>query len=79
LERQTKTSGRAVFAARVRKQARSLCYIATTNPCAATAPHRTENKARCVWKNAAVEQRSKRTLPFKTERFIPAVKTPLRF
>jgi hypothetical protein len=42
-------------------------------------PHSTENEACCVWKNAAVKQPSVRSLPFKTKRFIPAVKNPLRF
>jgi hypothetical protein len=42
-------------------------------------PHRTENETCCVWKNAAVKQPSVRTLAYKAERFIPAVKKPLRF
>jgi hypothetical protein len=37
-------------------------------------PHRTENEACCVWKNAAVKQPSVRSLSFKTKRFIAAVK-----
>jgi len=41
-------------------------------PTAVRPPHRTENEACCVWKNAAVKQTSVRSLPFKTERFIPA-------
>jgi hypothetical protein len=39
-------------------------------------PHRTEKEACCVWKNAAVKQPSVRSLPFKTKRFIAAVKNP---
>ena len=42
-------------------------------------PHRTQNEACCVWKTAAVKQPSVRSLPFITERFISAVKKPLRF
>ena len=41
-------------------------------PTAVRPPHRTENEACCVWKNAAVKRPSVRSLPFKTERFIPA-------
>jgi len=41
-------------------------------PTAVRPPHRTENEANCVWKNAAVKQPSVRSLPFKTERPIPA-------
>jgi len=48
-------------------------------PTAVRPPHRTENEACCVWKNAAVKQPSVGSLAFKTERFIPAVKKPLRF
>ena len=51
-------------------------------PPAAVRPlHRTENEACCVWKNAAVKQPSVRSLPFKTERLIPAAAanvSPLR-
>jgi len=61
------------FAARARKQACSFVSIATANRCAATAPHRTENEACCVWKNATVKQPPVSSLAFKTERFIPAV------
>ena len=48
-------------------------------PTAVRPPHRTENEACCVWKNAAVKQPSVGSLAFKTERFIPAVKNPLLF
>jgi len=48
-------------------------------PTAVRPPHRTENEACCVWKNAAVKQPPVSSLAFKTERFIPAVKKPLRF
>jgi len=50
-------------------------------PTAVRPPHRTENEACCVLKNAAVKQPSVRSLPFKTERFIPvaaAAVSPLR-
>jgi hypothetical protein len=39
-------------------------------------PHHTENEVCCIWKNAAVKQRFVRSLPFKTKRFIAAVKKP---
>jgi len=84
LERQTKTGGRAVVLPLVRASRYvPLCSIATANRCAATAPqpHRTANEACCVWKTAAVKQPSVRSLPFKTERFIPtagAAVSPLR-
>jgi len=48
-------------------------------PTAVRPPHRTENEACCVWKNAAVKQPSVRLRAFKTERFIPAMKKPLLF
>jgi len=48
-------------------------------PTAVRPPHRTENEACCVWKNAAVKQPPVSSLAFKAERFIPAVKTPLWF
>jgi hypothetical protein len=48
-------------------------------PTAVRPPHRTENEACCVWKNAAVKQPSVDSLAFKTERFIPALKKPLLF
>ena len=41
-------------------------------PTAVRPPHRTENESRCVYLNAAVKQPSVRSLPFKTERSIPA-------
>ena len=50
-------------------------------PTAVRPPHHTENEACCVWKNAAVKQLSVRSLPFKTEHFIPAAAmavSPLR-
>jgi len=41
-------------------------------PTSVRPPHRTENEACCVWTTAAVTRPSVRSLPFKTERFIPA-------
>jgi hypothetical protein len=37
-------------------------------------PHRPENEACCVWKNAAIKLPPVRSLPFKTTRFVEAVK-----
>jgi hypothetical protein len=42
-------------------------------------PHRPENEACCVWKDAAVKEPLVRSLPFETKRFIEAVKKTRRF
>jgi len=59
------------FAASARKQVRSLVFHCHRQPLCG---HRTEQKMKhvCVWKYAAVKRPSVRSLPFKTERFIPA-------
>jgi hypothetical protein len=57
-----------------------LC-VTLSPPTAVRPAHRAENDACCVWKNAAVKQMTLRSLPFKTERFIPAAAaavSPLR-
>jgi len=72
LERQTKTGGRAVVSPLVRAKQVTFTRVPLPPPTAVQPPHRTENEARCVWKNAAVKQPSVRTLPSKTERFIAA-------
>jgi hypothetical protein len=43
-------------------------------PTAERPPHRPENEACCVWKNVAVKEPSVHSLPFKTKRFLAAVK-----
>ena len=73
LERQTKSGGRAVVLPLVRAN-RCVFRVPLPPPTAVRPPHRTENEACCVWKNAAVEQSSVSSFPFKTKRFIPAVK-----
>jgi len=69
LERQTKTGGRAVVLLLVRTSCYVL-FVPLPPPTALRPPHRTENEACCVLKNAVVKQPSVRSLPFKTERFI---------
>jgi len=59
------------FAACARKHV-LLCSIVP--PTAVRPPHRPENEACCIWKNAAVKQPSVRSLPIKTKRFIATVK-----
>jgi len=73
LERQTKTGGRAVVC-RSCAQAGMFKRVPLPPPTAVRPPNRPENKACCVWKIAAVKQPSVRLLPFKTKRFIAAVK-----
>ena len=58
------------FAARVRKQVCSFVFHCHRQP------HRPENEARCVWKNA-VKQLSMRSLPLKTKHSISAAKNNL--
>ena len=53
-------------------RAGTFCRVALPPPTAVRPPHRTENEACCVYLNAAVKQPSVRSLPFKTERSIPA-------
>jgi len=55
-------------------QAGMFTRVPLPPPTAVRPPHRTENEACCVWRNAAVKQPSVRWLPFKTKRFIAAVK-----
>jgi hypothetical protein len=55
-------------------QAGMFFHVPLPPPTAVRPPHRPENEACCVWKNAAVKQPSVRSLPFKTMRFIAAVK-----
>jgi len=62
-------------------QAGTFLCVPLPLPIAVRPPHRTANDACCVWKTAAVKQPSVRSLPFKTERFIPmadAAVSPLR-
>jgi hypothetical protein len=66
LEQNTKTGGRAVVLPLV--HACSFVFHCHRQP------HHAGNEAFCVWKNAAVEQLSMRSLPFKTKHFISAVK-----
>jgi len=66
------------FFCRSSAQAVKFFCVTMPPPTAVRPPHRTENEACCVWKNAAAKQPSVRSLPFKTEHFIPAVKNPLR-
>jgi len=47
-------------------------------PNAGRPPHRPENEACCVWKNSAVKQPYVRSTPFKTKRFIEAIKKARR-
>jgi len=78
LVQQTNTGGRAVVLPLVRAIRYVLSRsIATANRSAATAPHR-------KWSMLRLEKRCGKqppvsSLAFKTERFIPAVKNPLRF
>jgi len=68
------------FTARARKQV-VFFRVPLPPPNAVRPPHRPENEAFCVWKNAAVKQPSLCSLPFKTERSIPAAAadvSPLR-
>jgi len=67
----TKTSGRAAVLPLV--GASMFLRVPLPPPTAVRPPHRPENEARCVWKNAAVKQPSVRSLPFKTERFTATV------
>jgi len=50
--------------------------MATADRCAAAAPHR-KKKHVAFGKNAAVKQPSVPSFPFKSRRFIPAVKKPV--
>jgi len=56
------------FAARA--QAGMFFHVPLPPPTAVRSPHRTENEACCVWKNAAVKELSVRLLLFKTKRSI---------
>jgi len=51
-----------------------LFHVTLPLPATVWPPHHPENEACCVWKNTAVKQLSVRSLPFKTKRFIAAVK-----
>jgi hypothetical protein len=55
-------------------QAGMFFRVSLPPPTAVGPPNRTENEACCVWKNAVVKQPSVHSLPFKTKRFIAAVK-----
>jgi hypothetical protein len=48
-------------------------------PTAERPPHRPENEACCVWTNATMKEQPVCSLPFKTTRFIEAVKKTRRF
>jgi hypothetical protein len=60
-------------------QAGMIFHVPLPLPTAVRPPHHTENEAHFVWKNTAVKQQSVRSLPFKTESFIAAVKKLLRW
>jgi hypothetical protein len=53
--------------------------VALPPPTAERPPHRPENEASCVWKNAAMKEPPVLSLLFKTTRFIEAVKKMRRF
>jgi len=50
-------------------------HVPLPSPTTVRSPHRTENEACCIWKNAAVKQPSLHLLLFKTKRFISGKNT----
>ena len=81
MERQTRRPVAVRLFCRSCAQAGMFFRVPLPPPTAVRPPHRTENEARCVFKNAAVKQPSVLSLPFRTERFIPsaaAAVLPLR-
>jgi hypothetical protein len=60
-------------------QAGMFTRVPLSPPTAVRPPHRTENEACYVWKNASVKQPSVRSLPFTTKRFFVVVKKKKNF